>query len=74
MAILTLFDYNDTEGGHKMNREMLDAYIKQNGKIRVGVAGAGYIAKGFVNQAAQSGGIEIVAMSSRTRVRGSDTS
>jgi predicted homoserine dehydrogenase-like protein len=49
-----------------MNREMLDAYIKQNGKIRVGLAGAGYIAKGFVNQAAQSGGIEIVAMSSRT--------
>lgn len=49
-----------------INKKMLENYVSKNGKIKVAVAGAGYMTKGFINQVATTSAIEIVAMSSRT--------
>ena len=48
-----------------ISKQMIDNYIRHNGKIRVAVAGAGYIAKGLINQIVKTGYIDLVAIASR---------
>lgn len=50
-----------------IDKRLIEEYVEKNGKIRIAIAGAGYICRGLVNQIKLSGGIEIVAIASRTK-------
>lgn len=50
-----------------MNKKMVTAYVAENGPITVAIAGAGYMAKGFLNQVRRTDAVKVVAMASRTR-------
>lgn len=50
-----------------INRVVFQNYVKENGPIKISIAGAGYIAKGLVNQISLIDGVRIVAIASKTR-------
>ncbi len=57
-----------------ITRKMYDEFLKQNGSIKIAIAGAGYMALGLVNQINLCGGIEVVAISSKTRAKAENLS
>lgn len=50
-----------------LTKRIIDDYVQKEGKIKVAIAGAGYMAKGFVNQVSLIDCIQIVAIASKTR-------
>jgi len=52
-----------------INKELLDDYTDKYGAIKIAIAGAGYMAKGLVNQISLMSGIEVIAISSKTKTK-----
>jgi predicted homoserine dehydrogenase-like protein len=51
-----------------INRNLLDSYKAQHGRIKVAIAGAGYISKGLIQQIALVDYIDVVAIYSKSHI------
>jgi len=50
-----------------ITKEMLKQFVEDHGDIRIGLAGAGYMARNFIIQVSYLDGVRICAMASKTR-------